>query len=129
MWKRLAIAAGLLALLALLLNRLLGGPDHSDRKSQLLRAQLTSLGAKVQSFADEQGRLPISLSELLAVSADGRLPYARPNSLVDPWGAPIYFRLVVPPHRFVLFSLGEDGVLGGSGNSLDRQATGIRNGH
>jgi general secretion pathway protein G len=124
MWKRLAILAMVLLAAAAVANQVLGGADHTDRKSQQLRAQLVMLASAIEQFEKDSGALPRRLEELLAKPVDGLGPYARAKSLVDPWGAPIYYRLIPEPQRFVVFSLGEDGVLGGDVNSRDRQATG-----
>ena len=124
MWKRLALVAVLLLAAAAVVNQVLGGADHTDRKSQQLRAQLVILASAIEQFEKDSGALPLSLEELVVEPADGSGAYSRAKSLVDPWGTPIYYHRVPGPQRFVVFSLGEDGMLGGNVNSRDRQAMG-----
>ena len=122
MSKRLP--ATLLALCTLLANAPTRCEELAYDKQRLLRAQLTTLALKIRAFADETGQLPDSLSQLLRVSADDRLPYVREDALIDPWGELLYFRRVRAPMHFVVFSLGQDRVPGGTGNSGDQHVTG-----
>jgi general secretion pathway protein G len=79
------------------------------------------LSAKVESFYLDTGAYPESLEALLAhdVASDELGPYARPRELIDPWGRRYYYRRGVGTAGFVLFTLGADGMLGGSGQDQD----------
>jgi general secretion pathway protein G len=128
MWKRVATLMVLLLLAGAVANQIFSSPDHSDMQSQRLRAQLDFMTDDIEQFEQDTGALPRSLEDLLVEPDDGAGPYAKPKTLLDPWGYPIQYRRLASPHRFVVFSLGQDGMLGGNGNALDRQATGLANG-
>jgi general secretion pathway protein G len=117
MWKWLAAGLAFLIAAAALANQLFGGADHSHSQSQRLRAQLDYLAADLEQYRQDTGTFPRSLQDLLIAPADGLGAYAKPKSLLDPWGIPIQYRRLPLPHRFVVFSLGQDGILGGSGNA------------
>ena len=128
MWKWLIAGVALLIAAAALANQLFRGADHSHSRSERLRVQLEYLAEDIDQYQQDTGALPRSLQDLLVAPSDGLGAYAKPTGLVDPWGFPIQYRRVAPPHRFVVYSLGQDGILGGSGNSQDRQATGLEPG-
>lgn len=93
----------------------------TDNKWGYARAQLRSLGYKVESFKRDTGKFPETLDALMNLdSAPGTLgPYVRPPELTDPWGRPFYYRQDVSERGFVLFSLGADGMIGGAGQDRD----------
>jgi general secretion pathway protein G len=129
MWKWLAALTAVALAATLVAIQAFGSADHSDLDSQRLRAQLELLAGTIDQFEKDTGALPRSLDELLVEPSDGNGPYTKSGTLLDPWGAPIYYRHIAPPQRFVVISLGQDGMLGGTGNARDRQATGLKDGH
>lgn len=83
----------------------------------LTRMPLYTLGGKLQYFQADHGRVPETLDELLA--KDGPGPYARPADLLDHWGAPFYYRVLDSKSAALIFTLGRDGLPGGSGADAD----------
>ncbi len=100
--------------------QLLGGSDHSDTAPRV-RAQLQNVAAKLEVYERDTGRLPAALDELLGQGSAGRGPYARARDLVDPWGEKFHYRVNAEGAGFVLFTLGRDRRLGGSGDDRDLQ--------
>ena len=97
-------------------SRILGGADRA--KANLAKSQVQTLAGKVEQFQMDTGRLPGSLSELVAQpqGAAGWLgPYAKEPELKDPWGNAISYRAPGEDGRaFELVILGKDGKPGGS---------------
>jgi general secretion pathway protein G len=112
-----AIIAALLALVGL---RHFSGSDHSDSRPKV-RAQLQVLAAKPESYKLDNGQLPAALETLTETGASGLGPYAKEREFLDPWGEKFYYRVNEEGSGFVLFTLGRDGRLGGSGNDQDMQ--------
>jgi general secretion pathway protein G len=93
--------------------------SHPHDGPSRARVQLNTLGAKLEAFRFDHGRLPESLSELARPGDDDPRPYARPGELLDPWQAPVYYRLFEHDQSALIFSLGRDGLPGGNGVDLD----------
>jgi general secretion pathway protein G len=98
---------------------LFGSVTHT--KWDYARAQLRTLGSKVEAFRIDTGQYPENLEALLRPDAlpNARGPYVRSRELIDPWGRQFYYRPDVGEGGFVLFSLGADGMLGGTGQDRD----------
>jgi general secretion pathway protein G len=95
-------------------SRILGGGDRA--KANLAKAQVQTLGEKVQQYEMDTGTLPASLDALVANpgNAAGWLgPYAKPAELKDPWNHPYEYRVPGEGQAFDLISLGKDGQAGG----------------
>lgn len=118
-WK---IAAGAMLVVASLiligwvLSRALGGSRCTT--SGRVRAQVATMGEKIQYFRCDQGYLPGTL-QVLTEARSPWGPYAKDSELRDSWGSPLYYRLEVDQQRFVLFSLGRDGLIGGEDEDAD----------
>ena len=97
------------------------GPVY-DRIS-LVRAQLGMLAGAIDAFQLDNSRPPIGLIELIAPGPASIGPYAKERQLRDPWGREYYFR-PGEDGSYLLFSLGSDGQLGGSGSAADVQLIG-----
>ncbi|MGH8079233.1 MAG: type II secretion system protein GspG [Lysobacter sp.] len=112
-----------LAVLALvgwaLSNVLFNGCTRTDHT--VAQSQIQTLGAKIETFKGDTGRLPESLRELTWPNGLG--PYARESEFVDPWQRPVYYRVIDDGKDCVVFSLGKDGRLGGEGQDADIQYT------
>ena len=93
--------------------------DKTDRA----KAQVGFLAKQIESFHTDKGKFPVSLEELTDVSKsnDGLGAFSRPRSLTDPWGRKFFYRATDNGNGFILFTLGKDGSLGGSGESKDLQ--------
>jgi len=107
-------------LLAWALLRLFSGNDHSDTRPKV-RAQLQVLATKLESYKLDNGKFPAVLEMLTEPGASGLGPYAKEREFLDPWGEKLYYRTNEEGSSFVLFTLGRDGRLGGSGNDQDMQ--------
>jgi general secretion pathway protein G len=79
------------------------------------------LAAKIESYKLDNGQLPESLEELVGPGTSGLGPYAKEREFLDPWGQKFDYRPHTQDLDFVLFTLGRDGRLGGSGSSRDLQ--------
>ena len=112
-----AISLGLIAVLAI--ARIFGS-SHDDAGTYT-RFSVNHLALKIAMFRKDNSRLPRSLAELAAPSlGSGALgPYASGRELEDRWRRPLYFRHVSGHCGYVLFSLGADGRVGGSGQDRD----------
>jgi general secretion pathway protein G len=85
---------------------LLRGSGESDDSAP---ARLRAVADAVERFRRDHGRLPSALDDLRA-NAPGGAPYLH-RAPLDPWGRAIEYRVLGPARdRFVLRSLGEDGV-------------------
>lgn len=94
--------------------------SHWHHAFHMARAQLRSLDAKIHAYRYDHGHYPEALAALALDTAFG--PYAKPTEFIDPWGAPLYYRVDADRGSFVLFTLGEDGRLGGDRNARDIDA-------
>nr|WP_246387809.1 type II secretion system protein GspG [Chiayiivirga flava] len=100
------------------------GSACSLRRVHMARAQLASLEGKIEQFRLDTGRLPSTLHELTLPGNAGLGPYSRPSELRDPWGEPLYYRVLnaralSASPDYTLFTLGSDGRLGGSDDAAD----------
>ena len=108
-----------LAVTALLLVRVLrSSPD--DRWS-LARFQLEHIASSVELYRADTGQWPASLDALTRFDGPGLGPYLSRNQWFDPWGHPIFYRVDADGRGFVVFTLGRDGRLGGTGADADIQ--------
>lgn len=99
-------------------TRILGGGDRA--KVNLARAQVQTLGEKVQQFEMDTGTLPNSLEELVSSSAAGWLgPYAKEAELKDPWGTAFEYRAPGEGRPYDIVSLGADRQSGGDSVDAD----------
>lgn len=99
-------------------TRILGGGDRA--KVNLARAQVQTLGEKVQQFEMDTGTLPNSLEELVSSSASGWLgPYAKEAELKDPWGTAFEYRTPGEGQPYDIVSLGSDRAAGGESTAAD----------
>jgi len=99
-------------------SRILGGGDRA--KYNLAKAQVQTLGEKIQQFETDTGGLPNSLEELVQSSASGWLgPYAKQGELVDPWNTPLEYRTPGDGRPFDIVSLGSDRQAGGESTAAD----------
>ena len=98
----------------------------SRAKSQSARIQVDALGAAVDAFSLDVGRLPSQEEGLQALfeapaSAEGwDGPYLKKrDSLIDPWHHPYRYRIPGKHADYDVFSLGADDLAGGSGDATD----------
>jgi general secretion pathway protein G len=119
------VVASILSLFAVLAlaHQRFGGYDDCYSRPVRLRLQLDNLAADIAQFEFDTGALPHSLQALVDEPESGPGPYARARDLLDPWGFPVQYQRLSTPEQFVVYSLGSDGMLGGSGDSRDQQAT------
>lgn len=117
-WKIAAISMLSLAVLSVAWN-IFVLPRCTRTDHSMARAQIKTLGEKIDEFRSDTGRLPLSLKELTWPNGLG--PYARDWELTDPWQRPVYYRADDDGKGFVLFSLGRDGRLGGEDDAEDVQ--------
>lgn len=95
-------------------SKILGGGDKA--KYNLAKAQVQTIGEKVESYRMDTGRLPQSLEELVKAPSgvDGWLgPYAKESDLKDPWGTAYTYKVPGDGRPFDLISLGADTQAGG----------------
>jgi general secretion pathway protein G len=86
------------------------------------KAQLASLGMKIESYGLDLGAPPASLAQLLVkpASASGwNGPYAKPSDLKDPFGHAFGYRYPGEHGSFDLIFYGQDGQPGGEGYNTD----------
>lgn len=86
------------------------------------KAQLTTLGQKIENYALDNGTPPPSLDDLTTKPADAQNwqgPYAKASDLKDPWGHPFGYRYPGEHGNFDLVFYGQDGKAGGEGYSAD----------
>jgi len=111
----------LLGIVATIVVRQVGG-NVDKGKYGAGRAQLASLGMKVESYALDVGGPPKDLAQLLAKPPTARGwagPYAKPSDLQDPFGHPFGYRAPGQHGSFDLIFYGQDGQPGGEGYSAD----------
>lgn len=86
------------------------------------KAQLTTLGQKIENYALDNGTPPHSLDDLTTKPADAASwqgPYAKESDLKDPWGHAFGYRYPGEHGNFDLVFYGQDGKAGGEGYSAD----------
>ncbi|HET8554028.1 MAG TPA: type II secretion system major pseudopilin GspG [Rhodanobacteraceae bacterium] len=86
------------------------------------KAQLITLGQKIQNYALDNGAPPKSLQALLTKPAGDTNwlgPYAKPSDLKDPWGHAFGYKYPGDHGMFDLTFYGQDGKPGGDGFSKD----------
>jgi general secretion pathway protein G len=111
----------LLGIVATIVVRQVGG-NVDKGKYGAGKAQLASLGMKIESYGLDVGTPPRSLEQLTGKPAGVKGwngPYAKPSDLKDPFGHP--FGYVYPGQHgsFDLIFYGQDGQPGGEGYSAD----------
>jgi general secretion pathway protein G len=99
-------------------------------KVETAKIQVDALGAAVDSFHIDNGRLPTNEEALKVLverpdalpSWDG--PYIKKReSLIDPWGQPYRYRIPGKTAEYDVYSLGSDKKEGGEGEAKDVGAT------
>jgi general secretion pathway protein G len=99
-------------------------------KVETAKIQVDALGAAVDSFQIDNGRLPTNEEALKALverptgltSWDG--PYIKKKeSLIDPWGEPYRYRVPGKSGEYDVYSLGSDKKEGGEGEAADLGAS------
>lgn len=121
----IAIIAVLAALVAPNVFRNVGDARHNAAKSQI-----EMLGLALESYRMDNGGFPTSeqgLTALRSLPATGepprnwKGPYLRRTVPMDPWGRP--YNYIVPgranPTSYDLYTLGQDGKVGGEGEDAD----------
>ncbi|TBR36637.1 MULTISPECIES: type II secretion system major pseudopilin GspG [Dyella] len=86
------------------------------------KAQLTTLGQKIENYALDNGAPPPQLEDLVTKPATARNwqgPYAKESDLKDPWGHPFGYKAPGDHGSFDLIFYGQDGQPGGEGYSAD----------
>lgn len=111
----------MLGIVATIVVRQVGG-NVDKGKYGAGKAQLASLGMKVESYALDLGSPPASLEQLLrkptnAIRWAG--PYAKPSDIQDPFGHAFGYRYPGEHGAFDLIFYGQDGIPGGEGYNAD----------
>jgi len=114
----------IIALLAGLVGvRLLSQVDRS--KAVAAKAQVESLKSALESLRADIGRLPKPeeglslLTEAPPEMANWFGPYIDGEAPLDPWGRPYVFETDAAGREFFLYTLGDDGEVGGQGAAQD----------
>jgi general secretion pathway protein G len=121
----LLVVLGILALLATV-----AAPQairyFSRAKSEAAQLQVNQLVSAIEIYFLDTGKYPpqdLGLRALLeAPPGEPRWggPYLKKaDAIVDPWGKPYVYRNPGQKGRFDVFSLGSDGVVGGTGEDRD----------
>ena len=118
MKKFIAIAVAIALLIAWISHSIFKRYDHPEQIS-LAVIQLELVGSNVELFFTDNGYLPESLDQLSYSGDKG--PYLQTKQLKDPWGRLLFYRKDSDGKSFLLFTLGSDGRIGGSGHESDRQ--------
>lgn len=111
----------LLGIVATIVVRQVGG-NVDKGKYGAGKAQLASLGMKIESYALDLGAPPKNLQSLVERSGNTSAwagPYAKPSDLKDPFGHAFGYRLPGQHGPFDLIFYGQDGQAGGEGYSAD----------
>lgn len=111
----------LLGIVATIVVRQVGG-NVDKGKYGAGKAQLASLGMKVESYALDLGAPPTSLEHLLHKPANAARwagPYAKPSDIQDPFGHAFGYRYPGQHGAFDLIFYGQDGAPGGEGYNAD----------
>jgi len=99
--------------------------QEAGSKVKAARSQVELFGTALDTFRLDVGRYPTTEEGLDALRQrpsgadrwDG--PYLKKDVPRDPWGNPYVYRSPGEQEPYELFSYGEDGVAGGSGNNAD----------
>lgn len=97
--------------------------SHGDRWS-LARFQLEYIASTVEQYRADTGQWPASLDALTRSDGPGQGPYLMRKQSFDPWGRALFYSVDADDHGFVVFTLGRDGRLGGTGADADLQRDG-----
>lgn len=111
----------LLGIVATIVVRQVGG-NVDKGKYGAGKAQLASLGMKIESYGLDVGSPPANLQQLVSKPANAvgwAGPYAKPSDLKDPFGHAFAYRYPGEHGSFDLIFLGQDGQLGGDGYKAD----------
>lgn len=114
----------IIALLAGLVGvRLMSQVDRS--KSVAAKAQVEMLKSAVESLRADIGRLPTKEEGLSLLSAappemgNWFGPYLEGDTPLDPWGRAYHYETDAAGKEFYLYTLGDDGAVGGQGAAQD----------
>jgi general secretion pathway protein G len=95
-------------------------------RSQTAHVQAQNIGASVELFRLDVGRLPSQAEGLKALmtappaSPSWNGPYLpQASALTDPWGQPYLYRVPGKAHEFDVYSLGSDQAEGGTKEAAD----------
>jgi len=86
------------------------------------KAQLTTLGQKIENYALDNGSAPKQLADLVTKPADAQNwqgPYAKESELKDPWGHAFGYQSPGEHGNYDLTFYGQDGKPGGEDFSKD----------
>lgn len=86
------------------------------------KAQLATLGQKIENYALDNGHPPASLADLVnrpANASNWQGPYAKESELKDPWGHDFGYKAPGDHGSYDLIFYGQDGQPGGDGYSKD----------
>lgn len=111
----------LLGIVATIVVRQVGG-NVDKGKYGAGKAQLASLGMKIESYGLDVGSPPVNLQQLVSKPANAvgwAGPYAKPSDLKDPFGHAFAYRYPGEHGSFDLIFLGQDGQPGGDGYKAD----------
>ncbi|RMM83448.1 proteinral secretion pathway protein G [Pseudomonas coronafaciens pv. striafaciens] len=111
----------LLGIVATIVVRQVGG-NVDKGKYGAGKAQLASLGMKIESYALDVGLPPKTLQQLTEKpgnASNWNGPYAKPSDLKDPFGHAFGYRFPGQHGSFDLIFYGQDGQPGGEGYSAD----------
>lgn len=111
----------LLGIVATIVVRQVGG-NVDKGKYGAGKAQLASLGMKIESYGLDVGSPPANLQQLLTKPANATGwagPYAKPSDLKDPFGHAFGYRYPGQHGSFDLIFYGQDGQPGGEGYKAD----------
>lgn len=111
----------LLGIVATIVVRQVGG-NVDKGKYGAGKAQLASLGMKIESYGLDVGSPPANLQQLVSKPANAvgwAGPYAKPSDLKDPFGHAFAYRYPGQHGSFDLIFLGQDGQPGGDGYKAD----------
>ena len=97
------------------INRRFSCPRHA----RVARTDLVGIGSALEEYAQGHGRYPPSLHELLEPDESGERFLDCARLPLDPWGAEYVYVAVPDGTGFWLYTFGEDGALGGVGESGD----------
>lgn len=94
-------------------------------KTKTAKVQIESLGAALQLYRIDNGRIPTTSEGLKALVEPAGVstwngPYLSRRELpLDPWGRPYQYRSPGQGGEFDIYSLGADNQAGGSGENAD----------
>lgn len=86
------------------------------------KAQLATLGVKIENYALDNGTPPRQLTDLVSKPADAphwNGPYAKASDLNDPFGHPFGYKYPGDHGSFDVIFYGQDGQPGGEGLNAD----------